>query len=730
MIPLGLDFETYSEVDLQAEGVARYVQHPSAEVLMLAYDLRDGYGPRLWLPVMPPPTDLFDALAAGHWWSAFNAAFELEVWFHICVARMGWPAVLTVERCICTQARGLAYCLPKSLDDASRVLGGPPKDPRGKALIKLFSCPNKPTLKRKLSVPIVGSPKVRYLQEQYPQEAADFGEYCVQDVAAEDGVALRVPYLPPQELAFHHSTLRTNIRGLQLDVPAVRAAADLLTEALALADREINLLTGGVVATVGQLSRTIKWLRAWGIHTDTLDADALDALLVRSDLPTPVRRVLELRKSAGSAGVKKVFTMLARVDSRGRVPHLYTYHGARTGRDTAEAVQPQNMTKKGPSLRWCEDMYCRKPYARALTVCPWCGASDAFSKVGEWSYKAVDHALACIKQGLNRTAAVFGDPILTVSGCVRGMFIAGPGMQLVCSDFSSIESVVTAVLAGEEWRVQAFREKKDIYLVSAGKITGRTLEEYAAYAQEHGHKHPDRQKIGKPAELGLGFGGWLNAWLQFDDSGAFSEFEIKENIKAWRAASPAIVELWGGQVRGRPWAPDSFELFGLEGAIVAAIKWPNTRYTYRLISYEYDTARDVLFCYLPSGRALTYHRPRLNAGDPEKRPGQLKITYEGHNSDSSKGKVGWRVMELYGGRATENVVQAVARDLMAHAALNVERAGYPVVLRTHDELASEVPVGFDSVEEYEQLMGDLPPWAAGWPVRAAGGYISNRYRKD
>ena len=730
MQPIGLDFETYSDVDLVEEGVARYVQHPSAEILMLAYDLGDGHGPVLWEPYMPPPVDLFAALASGRYWAAWNAAFELEVWHWLGTVRLGWPPVLRVDRALCTQARALAYALPKALGKAALVLGTSPKDPRGEALIKLFSLPNRPTKKRPLSVPIVGSSKVRYLIPQYPQEGAEFGAYCRQDVAAEADIGWRIPWLPPQELTFHHSTLRTNMRGLQIDLPGVQAAAELLREALAAADKEVNFLTGGEVETVGQLSKIIGWLAKWGIFTEKLDADALDALIARKDLQPAPRRVLELRKSAGSAGVKKVFAMLNRVDSRGRVTHLYTYCGARTGRDTAEAVQPQNMTKKGPDLRWCEDMTCRKPYGRKLTVCPWCGASDAFSKPAEWSYKAVESALECIRKGLRQTAAVFGDPVLTVSGCVRGFFIAGPGMQLVCSDYSSIESVVTAVLAGEEWRIQAFKDKQDIYLVSAGKITGRTLEEYKAYAEAHGSKHPDRQKIGKPAELGLGFGGWLNAWLQFDDSGTFSEFEIKENIKAWRAASPMVPELWGGQVRGTPWAPTSFELFGLEGAIVAALKWPGTRYTYRLISYEYDKRADVLRCFLPSGRALTYHRPRLHAPSDPNRPGQCKITYEGWNSDSSKGAVGWRILDIYGGRATENVVQAVSRDIMAHGALNVEAAGYPVVLRTHDELASEVPVGFGSVEEYERLMATLPAWAADWPIRAAGGYISNRYRKD
>jgi DNA polymerase len=727
---IDLDFETYSEVDLPTEGVARYVQHPSAKVLMLGYNLHDGFGPVLWLPYMPPPTDLFARLAAGDWWAAHNAAFELEVWHHICVARMGWPSVLHVERCLCTQARALAYCLPKSLDNVCQVLGTAPKDPRGKALIKLFCMPNKPTKARTLSLPIPGSSKVRYTLDMYPQEAQEFGEYCMQDVVAEDGIAQRMPYLSQQELAFHHSTLRTNIRGLALDLPSVQAAADLLTEALQAADEEVKFLTGGEVETVGQVSKIVAWLRKWGIHTDGLKADQLDDLLSIKNMHQTPRRVLELRKSAGSAGVKKVFTMLARVDSRGRVPHLYTYHGARTGRDTAEAVQPQNMTKKGPDLRWCEDMHCKRPYARALQVCPWCGTSEAFSKVGEWSYKAVEFALDCIRQGYRQTAAIFGDPILTVSGCIRGLFVAGPGMELVCSDYASIESVVTAVLAGEEWRIQAFREKKDIYLVSASKITGVSLDEYTTYALEHGTKHPHRQKIGKPAELALGFQGWVGAWRNFDDSDTFTDDQVKDNIKAWRAASPMIVELWGGQVRGLPWDPTSFELFGLEGAIVAALKWPGTRYTYRLISYEYDGRADVLLCYLPSGRAITYHRPRFLPPCDHKKPGQGKIVYEGWNSDSSKGAVGWKVMDLYGGRATENVVQGTARDVMAHGALNVEAAGYPVVLRTHDELASEVPEGRGNVDEYEALMGDLPPWAKGWPIRAAGGYIAKRYRKD
>jgi DNA polymerase len=412
----------------------------------------------------------------------------------------------------------------------------------------------------------------------------------------------------------------------------------------------------------------------------------------------------------------------------GRACDMFVYHRARTGRDGGADIQPQNLTKAGPKLRWCGDMTCEKPYGAHLTACPHCGADTLYSgDVVGWSWKAVDHALEVVRTGsLDAVEHVFGNALLTLSGCIRGLFTAAPGHELLCSDFSSIEAVVTAVLAGEEWRIQAFHRKEDIYLRSASRITGIPYEEYIAYYEKNGFHPPDRQKIGKPAELGLGFGGWLGAWRQFDKSDNFNDDEVKGNINAWRGASPMIPELWGGQVRGKPWKPDRRELFGLEGAAIAAVQDPGQCFSYRMISF--GVKDDALFCRLPSGRLLTYHRPRLA---PSTRwDGQLELTFEGYNSNPKMGPIGWVRLQTYGGRLAENVIQATARDIMRESVINLERAGYPIVLRVHDELAAEVPPGFGSVEEFETIMQTLPAWAAGWPIRAAGGWRGNRYRKD
>jgi DNA polymerase len=459
----------------------------------------------------------------------------------------------------------------------------------------------------------------------------------------------------------------------------------------------------------------------------TLDDAAVKEALKNPVLAPDVKRVLEIRRLIGSAGVKKVYAMQRQATRDNRLCNLFIYHGARTGRDTGADVQPQNLVKAGPKLKWCSEG-CKKPSGAKNNWCPHCGSCLIDEPTKGWGWEAVDTALEVIKSGsLDRVEEVFGNAVLTISGCIRGLFVAAPGKDLVCSDYSSIEAVVTAVLSGEQWRIEAFNRKEDIYLVSAGRITGRTMDEYLAYHKETGDKHPDRQKIGKPAELGLGFGGWLGAWRQFDSSDNFSDNEVKDNIKAWRDASPAIVEMWGGQLRGKPWAPDRFELFGLEGMAIAAVQNPGTMYTFRYVSY--GVKDDVLYCRLPSGRFLTYHKPRL-APVVKRDQTQLQLSYEGWNSNPKMGAMGWQRIETYGGRLMENVVQAVARDIMAYANNNLETRGYPVVLRVHDEIVCEVPENYGSIEEFEAIMMELPDWAKGWPVRAAGGWRGSRYRKE
>jgi DNA polymerase len=316
---------------------------------------------------------------------------------------------------------------------------------------------------------------------------------------------------------------------------------------------------------------------------------------------------------------------------------------------------------------------------------------------------------------------------------VRGLLVAGPGKQLICSDYSSIEAVVTAMLSGEQWRIDAFRRKEDIYLHGAAAVTGKT---YQWYMENGGKKHPDRQKIGKVSELALGFGGWIGSWRNFDKSDNFTDDQVKSNIVAWREASPMLVELWGGQVRGKPWRPERYELYGLEGMAIAAVQNPGQVFSYRGI--EFQVLDDVLFMKLLSGRRLSYHSPRLERQEKFQGVQTLALTFMTYNSNPSMGMMGWVRMETWGSRLCENVVQATARDVMSHAVVKLEHGGYPVVLRVHDEIASEIDDPGQITEEQEQaligsfesIMADLPAWCKDWPIRAAGGWLKKRYRKD
>src|SRR6185437_3526937 len=251
------------------------------------------------------------------------------------------------------------------------------------------------------------------------------------------------------------------------------------------------------------------------------------------------------------------------------------------------------------------------------------------------------------------------------------------------------------------------------------KITGLPFEEFERYKKETGQHHPLRKKVGKVAELASGYQGWLGAWKNFGADEFFCEDEIKKSILAWREASPKIVEMWGGQTR----ANYIKENFGLEGAVINAILMPGQEFKFKSISYLVQ--RDVLYCKLPSGRALAYHKPRLTPSD--RRPGTYAISFEGWNTNPKNGAIGWIRMQTYGGKLTENVVQATARDILAHAIINLEKSGYHVVLHVHDEIVAEIPENWGSIEEFETIMSTLPDWAKNWPLKASDGWRAKRY---
>jgi DNA polymerase len=438
--------------------------------------------------------------------------------------------------------------------------------------------------------------------------------------------------------------------------------------------------------------------------------------------------VLEIRQLAGSASVKKLYSLDRMTSADGRLKNILIHHGARTGRATGEGPQPQNLPKAGPDLRWCG---CGKPSVASRDTCAWCLSDISKAKVCEWAELGPTNQVDAVQEvmatrSLEAVEYFFGDPLLAISGSIRGMFVAAPGHDLIASDFTAIEAVVAAALAGEEWRLEVFRQGRPIYLESASRITGTPVEIYQEYSKANGHHHPDRNKIGKVAELALGFGGWIGGWRGFDDTDTFTDDQVKQNIIAWRDASPAIVEMWGGQGRGWPGGRSyRQEYYGLEGIFCQAILMPGRAFeTNGIKAYMRG---DALVLRLLSGREMVYQSPRLTPS--ERRPGEYAITYMTWNSNPKYGPTGWIPMSTYSGKMFENVVQATAHDLLRYAIIGLRDAGYPTVLHIHDEVVTEVPHGFGSVEEMESIMARRPPWAHDWPISVDGGYRAKRYRK-
>jgi len=762
MILADLDFETYSPAGfvwredkqkfvtlpnatkkgLAAVGVAKYVEHPEAEVLSLAYDLKDGLGARLWVPGQLPPLDLFLHIRNHQLLEAWNCSFERWVWNKICVPKYGFPPLPTYLLRD-AMAKSRAFGLPGGLEAAGDVLNiSAKKDKDGKRLLNKFSIPRDPTAKDRRT-------RIKPTHEDQAEDAQLLYNYNIRDIEAEAEISSRIPDLNPTELEFWKVDQLINSRGVRIDTKGVNNCIKILQQAYLRYNTFLPGLTGGAVTSATQIQKISKWLLEQGIEVKTLGSTAVDELLARDDLSDTVRRVLEIRSLIGSAAVKKVYAMKNQITNEERLHDLFIYHSARTGRAAGAGAQPQNLPNSGAEISRCIDGACGRTFAKASPSCPWCGTfCNEISRctnakcdksyptavqncpfcncpnaknVIEWCPKAVEDAFETINSGSLDCVEYFWDnAIATVSGCLRGLFISSPSHDLLCSDYSAIEAVVLAALAGEEWRLEVFKTHGKIYEMSASKITGIEFDEFLLYKATSGQHHPMRKKIGKVAELASGYGGYIGAWKQFGADKFFSDDEIKKAGLASRHASTAIVEMWGGQQKR--WQPC---IYGLEGMAISAVLSPGQTFSYRSISYL--VRGDVLYCTLPSGRHICYHRPRLSPSD--RRPGTYSLSFEGWNTNQKYGAPGWVRLETYGGKLTENVVQAVSRDILAHAIVNLEKSGFHVVLHVHDEIVCEVPEGFGSVEDLERIMCELPAWAQGWPIKASGGWRAKRYTK-
>lgn len=301
----------------------------------------------------------------------------------------------------------------------------------------------------------------------------------------------------------------------------------------------------------------------------------------------------------------------------------------------------------------------------------------------------------------------YGAPMSALSDCLRGFCIPAKGKKFIAGDFSNIEGRDLAWLAGEEWKLEAFRQfdlgvGADIYVLGYSKSFKTPLDQV----------DDNKRQVGKVQELSLGFGGGKGAFQNMAKNyGVKVSDAVAEEIKtAWRAANPETVQYWYALERAATHAVLNHGKVYAAGAKGRQVKF--------LVKGSF------LWCQLPSGRPLCYPYPRIQevmkpwgeAGDA--------VTYMYVDSLTNK----WTRGSTYGGSLAENVTQATARDVLTEAMLRVEDAGYNIAFHVHDEIVAEVPDSFGSVKEFERIMATPPEWAAGMPI-AVKGWEGHRYGK-
>lgn len=461
------DFETYSEAGFRWDatlqkwkqphgatgtkkglglvGAAVYSQHPSTEILCLAYNLKQGEGPKQWRPGMAPPWDLLDHVHNQRLIEAWNVMFEYRIWTEICEKKFGWPA-LHPRSLRCAMAKARAFGLPGKLGETTKVLGvATQKDADGKRLLDKFSIPRNPTK---------ADPRLRIRPEEDPVDGPKLWAYNLTDIEAESEASALCPDLEGDELEFWFSDQAINRRGVHIDLAGVRNCAALVDEVLARSNAELATLTGGEVQKASEVQKMTAWLAGQGVFVNSLDeenvADEIASLDKKLDElggvsayagnqthQVPLRaayRALEIRQAAGSASVKKVYAMALQAARGDRLHDLFQYHAARTGRPTGGGPQPTNLPKAGPTVLRCGhdgrtrfERGCGRFHHADLSTCPWCGVMGPPGRLpAEWCIEAAEDALEIVAtRSVDVVEAFFGSCLLTISGCLRALFNSG-----------------------------------------------------------------------------------------------------------------------------------------------------------------------------------------------------------------------------------------------------------------------------------------------------------------
>lgn len=670
---LAVDLETYSDVDLGKAGLFKYAQSPAFAILLFAYSL-DG-GPVEVIdfaqggPESLMPQWLYKALKdPGTIKHAFNAAFE---WY--CLSRFFRftedQTAAWASQWRCTMLHG-QYCgLPARLADVGPAMGIPQdkqKDGIGKNLINYFCKPCKPTK--------TNGRRTRNLPHHDPDKWKLFIEYNRQDVVAEMEIERRLSGFPVPEEVQRQWVLdqQINLRGVAVDLELVDAALEMDAVNSQKLLQEAQTISG--LENPNSVAQLRRWLeKELDEEVADLRKDTVTDLLGR-DLPNEdAVRILEIRRDLGKASNKKYVAMKTAAGGDGRLRGMMQFYGAnRTGREAGRIVQPQNLP---------HDTVDHEELARELVKSRNRGAV-------EFAYGSIPH---------------------TLSALIRTALVAGPGCTFVDADFSAIEARVIAWLAGEEWVLEVFRTHGKIYEATASQMFGIPME----FIKKGNPEYAYRAK-GKVATLALGYQGGTNALINMGAlRSGIPEEELPEIVERWRQSNPAIKNFW--------YKVDAAAQQVVCGGRMAMV--PVSGGQCLVFAREIDRANglDFMTITLPSGRKLYYAGPHMGTN----RFGSPSICYWGQNGTSKK----WAVTETYGGKLSENITQAVARDCLFFAMENLTAAGYRVVFDIHDEVVLEEIEGAAYLDDVVRIMSRTPPWAPGLPLNADG-WVNGFFHKD
>lgn len=656
---ISIDIETYSSVDLVKCGAYKYAESPDFEILLFGYSINEG--DVCVVDVASGeiiPEEILAALtddSITKW--AYNSQFE-----RVCLSnwlRRHHPDYFS-SYSIPEDTVG-DYISPYSWK-CSRVWGaymGLPLSLKGiGAVLKLDEqkMDEGAALIRYFCKPCrptkINGGRMRNLPRHDMAKWALFKSYNKRDVEVELGIKARLAKFPVPDSVWDEYHLDQEINDRGILVDM-----ELVEHAIAIDERTKETLLSRMKEITGldnpnSVAQIKSWLAERGVETESLDKKAVQELLPGAD--ADVADALSCRQQLAKSSVSKYAAMQNAVCADGRARGMFAFYGAnRTGRWAGRIIQLQNLPQNHMT-----------------------DLEESRTLVRDGNYVALE--------------MLYDNIPSVLSELIRTAFVPKPGYKYIVADFSAIEARVLSFLAGETWRIQVFQDGKDIYCASASQMFGVPVE-------KHGINSHLRQK-GKIAELALGYGGSVGALKAMGAlEMGLEEDELQPLVNAWREANPNITRFW----------------WDVDAAVKKAVK---ERSSVDSHGFRFQWQSGLLFIGLPSGRRLSYVKPRIG----ENKFGSESVTYEGMNL----GK--WTRIESYGPKFTENIVQAVSRDILAYAMKTLRHCF--IVGSVHDELIIECSPGVNLKAVCEQ-MGHAPLWIHGLGLRADG-YACEFYKKE